>query len=134
MTRTAKRKVDNDQWANEISVIIPPSLILMDVKRRKIYSAHYMQGKFLLLFVAISLTSQDIKLNNQHILICEPRKCIFFTSTKYPLLSEIKNVAAVALSIIYHFSKSFIIREEKTKEITTVKEIWICDPVYYKIW
>ena len=26
------------------------------------------------------------------------------------------------------FSNSLIIHEEKTKEITTVKEVWICDP------
>ena len=32
------------------------------------------------------------------------------------------------------FSNSLIIYEEKTKEITTVKEVWICDPNYHKIW
>ena len=32
-----------------------------------------------------------------------------------------------------HFSNSLIIHEEKTKEITTVKEVWICDPNYHKI-
>ena len=32
------------------------------------------------------------------------------------------------------FSNSLIIHEEKTKEITTVKEVWICDPNYHKIW
>ena len=26
-----------------------------------------------------------------------------------------------------------IIHEEKTKEITSVKEVWICDPNYHKI-
>ena len=31
------------------------------------------------------------------------------------------------------FSNSLIIHEEKTKEITTVKEAWICDPNYHKI-
>ena len=31
------------------------------------------------------------------------------------------------------FSNSLIIHEEKTKEITTVKEVWICDPNYHKI-
>ena len=31
------------------------------------------------------------------------------------------------------FSKSLVIHEEKTKEITTVKEVWICDPNYHKI-
>ena len=30
-------------------------------------------------------------------------------------------------------SNSFIIHEEKTKEITTVKEVWICDPNYHLI-
>ena len=29
-------------------------------------------------------------------------------------------------------SNSLIIHEEKTKEITTVKEVWICDPNYHK--
>ena len=31
------------------------------------------------------------------------------------------------------FLSSLIIHEEKTKEITTVKEVWICDPNYQKI-
>ena len=31
------------------------------------------------------------------------------------------------------FSNSLIIHDEKTKEITTVKEVWICDPNYHKI-
>ena len=31
------------------------------------------------------------------------------------------------------FSNSLIIHEEKTKEITTVKEVWVCDPNYHKI-
>jgi len=31
------------------------------------------------------------------------------------------------------FSNSLIIHEEKTKEIITVKEVWICDPNYHKI-
>ena len=31
------------------------------------------------------------------------------------------------------FSNSLIIHEEKTKEITAVKEVWICDPNYHKI-
>ena len=26
-------------------------------------------------------------------------------------------------------SNSLIIHEEKTKEITTVKEVWLCDPM-----
>ena len=32
-----------------------------------------------------------------------------------------------------HFSKSLIIHDGKTKEITTVKEVGICDPNYHKI-
>ena len=31
------------------------------------------------------------------------------------------------------FSNELIIHEEKTKEITTVKEVWKCDPNYHKI-
>ena len=31
------------------------------------------------------------------------------------------------------FSNSLIVHEEKTKEIITVKEIWICNPNYHKI-
>ena len=30
-----------------------------------------------------------------------------------------------------YFSNLLIIHEEKTKEITTVKEVWICDPNYF---
>ena len=33
----------------------------------------------------------------------------------------------------WSFLNSFIIHEEKAKEITTVKEVWICDPNYHKI-
>lgn len=33
----------------------------------------------------------------------------------------------------YSFSSTLIIQEEKTKEITTVKEIWLCDPNCDKI-
>ena len=32
-----------------------------------------------------------------------------------------------------YFSNLLTIHEEKTKEITTVKEVWICDPNYHKI-
>ena len=35
--------------------------------------------------------------------------------------------------LIYYFSNSLVIHEEKTKEITTVKEVRICDPYYHKI-
>ena len=31
------------------------------------------------------------------------------------------------------FSNSLIIHKEKTKELTTVKKVWICDPKYHKI-
>ena len=31
------------------------------------------------------------------------------------------------------FSKSLKTHEEKTKEITTMKKVWICDPSYHKI-
>ena len=34
----------------------------------------------------------------------------------------------------YYFSNSLIIHAEKTKEITTMKEVWICDLNYHKIW
>ena len=30
-----------------------------------------------------------------------------------------------------YFSNSLITHEEKTKEITSTKEVWICDPNYY---
>ena len=33
---------------------------------------------------------------------------------------------------LYNFNFSIIIHEEKTKEITTVKEVWICNPNYHK--
>ena len=35
--------------------------------------------------------------------------------------------------LIYYFSNSWLINEQKTKEITAVKEVWICDPNYHKI-
>ena len=41
---------------------------------------------------------------------------------------------SLGVRMFYHsFSNSLIIHEEKTKEITTVKEVWICDPNYHKI-
>ena len=40
----------------------------------------------------------------------------------------------VILAVLWrYFSKSWIIHEEKTKEITTVRDVWICDPNYHKI-
>ena len=33
----------------------------------------------------------------------------------------------------FYFSNSFIIHQEKTKKITTVTVVWICDPNYHKI-
>ena len=51
--------------------------------------------------------------------------------------SEDKKNEEVSKVILYvfecYFSNSLIIHEEKTKEITTVKEVWICDPNYHKI-
>ena len=51
--------------------------------------------------------------------------------------SEDKKSEEVSMLILYvfecYFSNSLIIHEEKTKEITTVKEVWICDPNYHKI-
>ena len=35
--------------------------------------------------------------------------------------------------LFFFFLNSFRIHEEKTKEISTVKEVWICDPYHYKI-
>ena len=37
-------------------------------------------------------------------------------------------------NVVKDFSNSLIIHEEKTKEIPTVKEVWLCDPDYHKIW
>ena len=42
-----------------------------------------------------------------------------------------KNV--LTLDLENPFSNSLIIHEEKTKEITTVKEVWKCDVNYHKI-
>ena len=39
-----------------------------------------------------------------------------------------------SLRLIEYFSTSIIIHAEKTKEITTVKEVWICELNYHKIW
>ena len=35
--------------------------------------------------------------------------------------------------LIYYFSNSLIIHQEKTKKITTMTVVWICDPNYHKI-
>ena len=42
-------------------------------------------------------------------------------------------VNVVAAGFAKPFSNSLIIHEETTKEITTVKEVYICDPNYHKI-
>ena len=34
---------------------------------------------------------------------------------------------------VFLLSNSLIIHEEKTKEMATLKEVWICDPKYHKI-
>ena len=46
--------------------------------------------------------------------------------------ADASQFAYVAVSYI-RFSNSLIIHEAKKKEITTVKEVWICDPNYHKI-
>ena len=48
-------------------------------------------------------------------------------------LSEAPWTILLVLVFSIYFSNSLIIHEEKTKEITTVKEVWICDPNYHKI-
>ena len=48
-------------------------------------------------------------------------------------IGDIKVKINSGLSLHSYFSNSLIIHEEKTKEITTVKEVWICDPNYHKI-
>ena len=40
---------------------------------------------------------------------------------------------AVQYEFHIYFSNSLIIHKEKTKEITTAKEVWICDPNYLEI-
>ena len=47
--------------------------------------------------------------------------------------SKLNETQFAAMSDYLKFSNSLIIHEEKTKEITTVKEVWICDPNYHKI-
>lgn len=38
----------------------------------------------------------------------------------------------LTLASLLCFREISIIHEEKAKEITTVKEVWICDPNYHK--
>ena len=39
----------------------------------------------------------------------------------------------VLLIVTKYFSNSLIIHQKKTKKITTVTVVWICDPNYHKI-
>ena len=56
---------------------------------------------------------------------CNPRPLLErYKVSLFPTKLELLNL---------FFSNSLIIHEEKTKEITTVKEVWICDPNYHKI-
>ena len=61
---------------------------------------------------------------NHSLLIKYPSSIKIITTVIMPTLSSTFNRS---------FSNSLIIHEEKTKEITTVKEVWICDPNYHKI-
>ena len=46
--------------------------------------------------------------------------------------ADVSSISASSSFALAFFNKSLIIHDEKTKEITTVKEVWICDPNYHK--
>ena len=52
--------------------------------------------------------------------------CVAMVYTQVHSTNMIKTVKTL------NFSNSLIIHEEKAEEITTVKEVWICDPNYHK--
>jgi len=53
--------------------------------------------------------------------------------TRATWLQNVYLTVVWSLELETTFSNSLIIHKEKTKEITTVKEVWICDPNYHKI-
>ena len=61
------------------------------------------------------------------------RTAMFMACIRY--LQDACLLSSQKTPIAFHliFSNSLIIHEEKTKEITTVKQVWICDPNYHKI-
>ena len=65
------------------------------------------------------------------------RKCV--SSDIQTLRSRLKKRGAARFFLNgfevfgYLFSNSLIIHQEKTKKITTVTVVWICDPNYHKI-
>ena len=56
---------------------------------------------------------------------------IFLEIVLFPIL--ITRFQAQSSDFQMTFSNSLIIHAEKTKEVSTVKEVWICDPYYHKI-
>ena len=57
----------------------------------------------------------------------------FYFSVSFFFFSRLRRFQTEPLYLDLPFSNSLIIHEEKTKEISTVKEVWICDPNYHKI-
>lgn len=115
-----KRELYNDQLADKIWVIIPPSLISMDGKRRKIAEQQYTFqerkihsftfGNFFdslrvngahRFWVNLDVINQSRYLMKESVHI-DMWTMLCLTSIKYPLLSEIKNIAAVAFLDVYH--------------------------------
>ena len=77
----------------------------------------------------------DLSLRHEYLSIYNT-SCFFnhYTALMIDILNGAR-VATARLTILDDkmFSSSLIIHKEKTKEITTVKEVWICDPNYHKI-
>ena len=66
---------------------------------------------------SIGINGEDIKREN----------CHFFR------LRALVVYLSFNLASLLCFVEILIIHEEKTKEIATVKEVWMCDPNYHKI-
>ena len=55
---------------------------------------------------------------------------------KYSILIRYKVIVSwesISSKLYFTFSNSLIIHQEKTKKITTVTVVWICDPNYHNI-
>ena len=62
-----------------------------------------------------------------------PYRCLIWFAVNRQLIVIVELNSSDNCIVAITFSNSLIIHEEKTKEITTMKEVWICDPNYHKI-
>ena len=79
----------------------------------------------------IRVLQNDLEIALQSILALERSGCKV-TKLKIFRLRALVVYLTLHLASLLCFLEILIIHKEKTKEITTVKEVWMCDPNYHK--